>query len=269
MRLSVNWKKIALVVFSLFVGHANGQLLTQAHAHNDYLKKPPLYNALEHGITSIEVDVFDVRDAIRVAHIPLFLKNKPLLKELYLEPLAQRIQSNGGTVFKGDSTQLILMIELKRNHSTLLNLLRTELAPYHDLIEIPRGENKNWGPIKILLTGGVSLDLIKNDEIAYFSLDGGWSHLKNGVDSDLVPRISMNYASHFKWKGRGSMSPEEAEWLMNTVNRANELGCELRFWNMPNKEVIWKEFLERGVHRINVDKYEKFSSCCLELNADF
>lgn len=245
------------------------QLLNRGHAHNDYLKTPPLYSALEHGITSIEVDIFDVNGKIRVAHIPLFLKNKPLLKELYLEPLAERIKSNGGTVFKDDSTQLILMIELKRNHPTLLNLLRTELESYNDLIDIPRGENKKWGPIKILLTGGVSLDLIENDEIAFFSLDGGWNRLKNGADASFYPRISMNYASHFRWKGRGNMPADEVQWLTETVHRANELGCELRFWNMPNKEVIWKEFLEKGVHRINVDKYDKFSRCCLEMNSDF
>jgi len=245
------------------------QLLHRGHAHNDYLKQVPLFSALEAGLTSIEVDIYDVKGEIRVAHIPLFLKNKPLLKVLYFEPLAQRIKSNGGTVFKDDSTQLILMIELKRNHPTLLNLLRSELESYNDLIDIPRGENKKWGPIKILLTGGVYLDLIKNDEIAFFSLDGGWNRLKKGVEANFFPRISMNYASHFTWKGRGDIPADELEWLKETIKRANELGCELRFWNMPNKEVIWKEFLEKGVHRINVDKYEKFSRCCLEMSTDF
>lgn len=249
------------ISFSCFLFYFLGfsQVYQNAHAHNDYLKKPPLFSALEHGITSIEVDVFDVKGQIRVAHIPLFLKNKPLLKNLYLEPLAQRIASNGGTVFENDSTQLILMIELKRNHLDLLDLLKTELAPYQELIDIPRGKNKRWGPIKILLTGGVSTNLISSDEMAIFSVDGGLKSLSNKIDPNLVPRISMNYASHFKWKGRGSMPESEKEWLIKTINQADALGYELRFWNMPNKEVIWEEFLKLGVHRINVDDYERFA----------
>jgi hypothetical protein len=266
MNLSGNWQKIVLASFILCVSVAHGQLLTQAHAHNDYLKKPPLFAALEHGITSIEVDVFDVKGEVRIAHIPLFLKNKPLLKDQYLAPLAQRISQNGGTVFKNDSTQLILMIELKRNHSDLLQLLKTELEPYHELIDIPRGNNKRWGPIKILLTGGVSTKLISSDELAIFTIDGGLSSLKNKIDPNLVPRISMNYTSHFKWKGRGKMPEAEKKWLIETINQANALGYEIRFWNMPNKEVIWEEFLRLGVHRINVDKYERFARFKSKMN---
>jgi len=32
--------------------------LLHAHAHNDYLHKPPLLAALEHGFTSVEADIF-------------------------------------------------------------------------------------------------------------------------------------------------------------------------------------------------------------------
>ena len=257
------WLAISCFLFSSL---SLSQVHKNAHAHNDYLKKPPLFAALKHGITSIEVDVFDVKGEVRIAHIPLFLKNKPLLKDQYLAPLAQRISQNGGTVFKNDSTQLILMIELKRNHSDLLQLLKTELETYHELIDIPRGNNKRWGPIKILLTGGVSTKLISSDELAIFTIDGGLSSLNNKIDPNLVPRISMNYTSHFKWKGRGKMPEAEKKWLIETINQANALGYEIRFWNMPNKEVIWEEFLRLGVHRINIDEYERFARFKSKMN---
>ena len=246
-------------MFALTVNFVYAQLLHQGHAHNDYLKSPPLYAALENGITSIEVDVYDVKGKIRVAHIPLFLNGKPLLKTLYLEPLSKRINENGGTVFQNDSTQLILIIELKRNHKVLLDLLHSELEMYPGLFDVSRGKFKRWGPIKIILTGGVSANLISSDEFALFSLDGGLNALNNKADSNLIHRISMNYASYFNWKGKGPMPEAERAWLIEKVSQANAMGYELRFWNMPNKEAIWEVFLRLGVHRINVDDYAKFA----------
>jgi len=42
--------------------------LSQAHAHNDYLHKNPLFDALDNGFTSVEVDVHLLRGNLYVAH---------------------------------------------------------------------------------------------------------------------------------------------------------------------------------------------------------
>ena len=45
-----------------------GQPLAQAHAHNDYEHDRPLFDALEHGFTSVEADVWLVDGELLVAH---------------------------------------------------------------------------------------------------------------------------------------------------------------------------------------------------------
>ena len=45
-----------------------GQPLAQAHAHNDYEHERPLFDALEHGFTSVEADVWLVDGELLVAH---------------------------------------------------------------------------------------------------------------------------------------------------------------------------------------------------------
>ncbi len=42
--------------------------LARAHAHNDYRHHRPLLDALAHGFTSVEADVFLVDDQLLVAH---------------------------------------------------------------------------------------------------------------------------------------------------------------------------------------------------------
>jgi alkaline phosphatase len=73
-----------------------------------------------------------------------------------------------------------------------------------------------------------------------------------------VPRISMNYKSTFKWRGRGKISKEEYQRLVQLVHAAKSQDKELRFWNMPHSPSIWRVFLDAGVHRINIDRYRKF-----------
>lgn len=234
------------------------ELLHRAHAHNDYQRNKPLEKALELGITSLEVDLFLHKGKLRVAHTGLALGTKPLFQTLYLDPLAQRIKENGGTVFPGDSTQLILMLEPKKHKEKLLNALKELLNAYPELFATHRGESVNWAPIKILITGNPPKQQVLTHEPEILALDGGVYMLADTFKSSDVPRISMNYKSTFKWRGRGKFSMEEYEKLIQLVAAADAQGKELRFWNMPHRPAIWTMFLNAGVHRINIDRYRKF-----------
>jgi hypothetical protein len=64
-----------------------GQPLAAAHAHNDYEHDRPLFDALEHGFTSVEADVWLVDGELRVAHDLEDAKPGVTLESLYLDPL--------------------------------------------------------------------------------------------------------------------------------------------------------------------------------------
>jgi len=61
--------------------------LARAHAHNDYLHPRPLLDALDHGFTSVEADVWIVNGALLVAHDQRDVMPERTLRALYLEPL--------------------------------------------------------------------------------------------------------------------------------------------------------------------------------------
>ena len=63
--------------------------LIHAHAHNDYEHDRPLLDALEHGFTSIEADVFLVEEQLLVAHNLIDVSRERTLEKLYLQPLQQ------------------------------------------------------------------------------------------------------------------------------------------------------------------------------------
>jgi len=66
--------------------------LAQAHAHNDYEHDRPLFDALSHGFTSVEADIYLVDGQLLVAHDPEDLDPARTLRSLYLEPLRERFR---------------------------------------------------------------------------------------------------------------------------------------------------------------------------------
>ncbi len=70
--------------------------LPHAHAHNDYAHRRPLLDALAHGFTSVEADVFLVKGELLVGHTWLDLRPGRTLEKLYLAPLARRVKANKG-----------------------------------------------------------------------------------------------------------------------------------------------------------------------------
>jgi len=232
-----------------------GTPILVAHAHNDYVHKRPLAEALEQGFTSLEIDIFLHKGEIIVSHVPLFLNLKPNLRERYLEPLHQLIQSQGGKVFPNHDTQLILMIDVKTNGREMYPVLKEALAEYEDMLTIYTPDSVKRGPVKIVLSGARDGGAIETDERHYFQRDGGFD------DSDspaLTPRASGVYRKVIKWRGGGDMPTEEREKLQALVQKVHSKGKKLRLFAAPNKEAVWRELLDAGVDWINVDKLKAF-----------
>jgi len=233
--------------------------LQYGHSHNDYLHKRPLLDALELGYTSIEIDLYYIYKRAKVSHTPFVLCLKPQLKPLYFDPLREIIRKNEGTVFPGDSTQLTLMIEFKHAPEKLYAYVKDLLKEFEDILEIPFGKHKRWGPVKIILMRGPSIDVLLKEETPYFAVDGGYYHLTSDIDASIVPRVSLNYNNYFTWNGKGPMPVHERELLDKIVAKAKDKGRQLRFWAMPHNEVIWETFLKAGVDVINVDDLKRYA----------
>ncbi len=86
--------------------------LAQAHAHNDYEHDRPLLDALDHGFSSVEADIYLVDGALLVAHNRRDVKPERTLQRLYLDPLRERVQANGGSVYPGGKP-FFLLIDIK------------------------------------------------------------------------------------------------------------------------------------------------------------
>src|SRR5580700_1828384 len=100
--------------------------LKNAHAHNDYEHKRPLFEALENGFCSVEADVFLVDGKLLVGHTRSSLRPERTLESLYLDPLRERAKANGGRIYPGGPS-IFLLVDVKSSGkdtcATLLKIL--------------------------------------------------------------------------------------------------------------------------------------------------
>jgi hypothetical protein len=231
--------------------------LLHAHAHNDYLHKPPLLAALEHGFTSVEADIFLVNGELCVAHDPNKVSPGRTLRSLYLDPLQQRVRANGGRVYPGGS-RFLLFVDIKSAAEPTYQKLHEVLAQYRDMLVTLGPQGRKEGAILVVVSGNRPLELMRSQPVRYAGYDGRLTDLDSDAPVDLIPLISDQWSRYFTWRGEGPMPPQERQKLDGIIQKAHGKGRLVRFWATPDvpsagREALWRELLSAGVDLLNSD----------------
>jgi hypothetical protein len=230
-----------------------------AHAHNDYKHRLPLLDAIANGFCSVEADIFYRSGKFLVAHTTFGIRKKNTLQRLYLEPLSKLIKSNNDKIYSDLNTEFELMIDTKGRWSEeQLRELELVLLKYEKVFTIYKNGVPERKAVKVLLSGGGYVNIIKSDNPRIFSVDAGIGEINSSLDSNIICRNSAPYKSYFKWKGRGMMPVHEKEILDRLCADAQQNGRKIRFWACPQNKNVWTVLLDAGVGWINIDKLKKF-----------
>ncbi|MFN8322996.1 MAG: hypothetical protein U0T74_10090 [Chitinophagales bacterium] len=254
-------KVLAILLFISQILPAQVAPLLNGHAHNDYVHTRPLFDALENGFTSIEADVFLHQNELKISHLGLALNQSKTLEELYLKPLYKIVSQNGGSVYKGHITPVILMIDFKTGAGTY-EVLKTILKKYEDILTVYKGDSViHQRAVNILISGNAPYDELKQEDTALVTIDGNLSAMNDTISRKLITRYSSSWSKYFTWKGRGEIPASQKTMLINLVTQAHYLKKEIRFYHIPDKEKVWQTLIDAGVDWINTDKlaaYRKF-----------
>jgi hypothetical protein len=226
--------------------------LIHAHAHNDYEHKHPLFDALACGFCSVEADVHLVDGQLLVAHSWSQVKPGRTLQALYLDPLRERVNQNGGRVYPG-GPEFTLLVDLKTKWQTTYPVLREILTHYAGMLTTFRDGTTKTNAILVIITGNRSRQMFAGESIRYAALDGSLADLNSDVPAAVIPWISSDWARDFKWRGKGSMPEAEKLKLEKIVAKAHREGRRVRFWGAPDQSVFWRAMLANGVDLINTD----------------
>ena len=257
--------RLPFLTFALLLAHsalAAGEPvvtpLLNAHAHNDYEHERPLFDALDQGFTSVEADVYPVGGQLLVGHNVLELKPDRTLESLYLAPLAERVEKNGGHVFP-QATRFFLLIDIKANPQETYRILQQLLSKHASMFTSIENDKVHPAAITAVLTGNRP-KLDPNDKsLRYVGLDGRASDADSRVPAHFMPMISDSWRSQFHWDGSGEMPPAERTKLVEIVKKVHAAGRVVRFWETPENENLWRELRTDGVDLLNTDQLARLA----------
>jgi glycerophosphoryl diester phosphodiesterase len=232
--------------------------LPLAHAHNDYDHAWPLLDALDHGFTSVEADVWLVDGKLLVAHDRDDVRPGRSLERLYLSPLEQIQRMNGGSVYPGWHGSLELLIDVKSKAGPTYAALDDALRRHPGLLTSFTGDQTHRGAVTAVVTGHRARAAMAAQPLRYAGYDGRLSDLISREPASLMPLVSVDWTETFTWDGNGTMPADEQQRLHDIVATAHAHGYRLRFWDTPDdpgpaRTAVWRKLVEVGVDEINTD----------------
>lgn len=261
------FKSLLSFLFIICVTIASAQVVQHGHAHNDYMHKRPLFEALESGFTSIEIDVFLHNNDLIVSHTATGLDKKMNIEEEYLKPIQKIIRENGGQVYKNYGGPVIFMIDIKTSADPTYTKLKEILDRYKDILAVYSHDSLiKEGPIHILLSGSKPYDMLLKEQATYATLDGDIKNRNEAKYLSVVTRFSDPWSLYFTWTGVGPMPDDEKDRLNTLVTEIHKKGKQIRFYGAPDKEAVWRVLLAANVDWISTDKLKEYSHLYSLLN---
>ncbi|MFD0413728.1 phosphatidylinositol-specific phospholipase C/glycerophosphodiester phosphodiesterase family protein [Streptomyces sp. NPDC127108] len=239
--------------------HPRPRPLAQAHAHNDYEHPRPLLDALDHRFTSVEADIFLVGGKLLVAHDPEDLDPTRTLESLYLDPLAERVRANHGSVYRRWHGEFQLLIDIKTEGASTYRELDLHLRRYRHLFTTYAYGKVRRSAVTAVISGDRAARVpMEAQRVRHAFYDGRLADLGTAAPASFIPLISDNWSLNFTWQGVGPIPPAERQKLRDIVARAHGRGQRVRFWATPDlagpqREAVWSELLAAGVDHLNTD----------------
>ena len=250
---------LAWALTQLILSNANAQpsYFEQGYAHNDYLHKKPLLEALCNGYTHLEADIFLLKDSLVIAHWFPYWKHKRTLESLYLAPLWQMFRTDGPHF---NFPPITLVIDIKSSPRKTYLALRSLLEKYKDMLSSFEDGVYKQGMVNIILTGNKPVDLISRETNRLVRLDDSLDHTSPYQHDHLFAMASCKYSKVLQWTGKGRIPGKEKARLLNLVKIAHSQGKKARLWASPENENVWSELLNCGIDYINTDQLAKLKA---------
>lgn len=226
--------------------------LPQAHSHNDYEQKRPLFDALENGFCHIEADVHLVDGKLLVAHDRSQVQPGKTLQAMYLDPLRERVRKNGGRVYLG-GPPVTLLIDVKSEAEPTYAVLVAVLQDYREMLTSFQKTRTETRGITVVTSGNRARQIMAAETNRLAAYDGRLEDLDAADSKDFIPWISTDWSSVSRWRGLGEFPDDDRRKLREIVTKAHAHGRKVRFWGTPDKPAVWRELLAAGVDILIAD----------------
>ena len=229
------------------------------HAHNDYEHTRPLLDALDQKFESVEADLWLDGTDLGVSHDGAPFKGS--LKALYLDPIAERVAANAGSVY-GDGQPFFLWLDLKQGSAALQDVLATQLEGYPFLTRFDDSGVAQLGAVTVVLTGDDAgkKALVNRPAPRPFVRDSNDFAASDPQADGKWGYYAVNYYSYMQWDGVGNIPATQRRQLENLVNGAHAAGRRIRIFASPDTTDFWREARLAHCDFVNTDKLAELAA---------
>lgn len=218
------------------------------HSHNDYLQNVPFYTAYSTRCASIEADVFLVDGELYVAHKENEINKARKLRNLYLNPIREQFEMNGGSGYpNGKSFQLL--IDLKTDYKETMKVLEQQLLEYRDCFDV----KKNPLAVRVVVSGFLPSPEEFSNYADFIFFDGRPRFIYTPEQSLCIPMMSTSFRTLTQWNGLGRMVETDYNKVKAFIDKAHAEGKAARFWGCPDTKTAWNTFMKLGLDYLNTD----------------
>ncbi|MFM9908475.1 MAG: hypothetical protein ACKVOW_03965 [Chitinophagaceae bacterium] len=233
----------SLLLLVSFLYSATAQV--KIHAHNDYAKPNPLFDALQKNCYSIEADVFLIKGNLLVAHTYKEARRNKTLSSLYIEPIIKLFKNNKGAISADSTYKTSLVIDIKDNGTEVLKELISIFEPLRFYFD----RSVNPAAVQVIVSGDRGPIAAWKDFPSYIYFDGRPFEEYDQPALDKIAMISDNYFKYLSKSNIGDITK-----LKMVVEKAHSFMKPVRFWGSPDQESVWNLLRISGADIINTDK---------------
>lgn len=241
-----------LFLWISFGALSQGLVFKGGHSHNDYHQKRPLFEALEHGMASIEADVFLRDGQLLVGHSEDELQADKTLENIYLAPLLKIVEAKS-TSFK----PIILLVDFKDRGSDTYLKLKEVLSNYKSMLTEKKDRELIQREITVIISGDRPIEQLRAEKTRFAFIDGRLNRDDIQDKADLIPLVSDDWTSYFSWNGAGDFPESDFQKLKQLVDDCHQHGKLVRFWGIPDEASacikIWDIMLLANVDLLGCD----------------
>ena len=242
-----------------------------AYAHNDYLNKHPLFDALSLGYRGAEADVFLVNGKLQLGHERRAAEEDGTLEALYLKPLRALVARCG--TLTADGQPFVLTLEIKEESQPTFDTLVAVLARFPDLFSRENGHAAASGhgtsPVQAVLVGWYPLGFPGRLAVPLSRQARLLSTSRPPADAADrgVGLIGLDYE---KTIGKRWQTPwHRRRWLSAIrATKAKFPALTLRAYHVPVNERIYRQLLEAGVDLIGTPQLAETARLLDSIAAD-
>lgn len=237
----------ALLLCLILPGLALAQ--PKIHAHNDYEKPRPFWNAWEQRADYIEADVYLRDGKLLVAHAPNEINPARTLDSLYIGPISQLFLKHTDRPGPDHRYTFSLVIDAKDDAATVLPALIVTIEK--NIVAFNRPANPL--AVQVIVSGNRPRVETYLDYPLFIYFDGRPNEVYDDETIKRVALISDSFRSYSRWDGTGDLPDADREKLKRIIKRAHNYNKPIRFWAIPDTENAWKQLRKLGVDIINTD----------------